>query len=239
MSFEIEDACRGFLGLPRIDLQALAIKKGVSQLLGAKGQLVYKKPESRLPKEIERQILDAVESPSTLLRSMTDWADERVSRKSEKTSVEYARKVEVIRKKQMRLMKNPEQRHNAEFAKLLRDIGPEIILFFYGVGRDARPFLEDILSDENSIIGFLHTVPTSFCNVELSFYRDEQMQRKVQPNDLNDIMMLSIAIPYTDAVVTERMWYRAITQNKLDRLRPTRAFSKLRDLDAWLKEGLN
>src|SRR5260370_39919220 len=32
MSFEIEDACRGFLGLPRIDLQALAIKKGVSQL---------------------------------------------------------------------------------------------------------------------------------------------------------------------------------------------------------------
>ncbi len=238
MSFEIEDACRRFLGLPRLDLQALAIKKGVSQLLGAKGRLVYKKPEARLPKDIEKQILDAVESPSTLLRSMTDWADERVSRESEQYSIEYARKIEALRKKQSRLMK-PEQRHNAEFAKLLRDMIPEIILFFYGVGRDPRPFLEDILTDENSIIHFLHTVPTSFCNVELSFYRDEQMQRKVQPNDLNDIMMLSIAIPYTDAVVTERMWYRAITQNKLDRLRPTRAFSKLRDLDAWLKEELN
>jgi len=239
VDFELENACGSYLGLPVLGLQTLAIKKGVSQIFGAKGQLVYKKPNARLPQEIEKQILNAIESPSTLLRSMTDWADERVSKESEKIGVQYARKVEAIRKKQFRLIKNPEQRHNAEFAKILRDMIPKIMVYFYGVGRDPAPFLESILADKDSVLRFLHTVPTSFCNVELSFYRDEQKQRPVQPNDLNDIAMLSIALPYTDAVVTERMWYRAIIQSKLDGLRPTRAFSKLTDLDAWLKEELN
>jgi hypothetical protein len=234
INYEIEDACRAYLGLLRLDLQKFAIKKGVSQMLGAKAGLVYAKPEARLPKNVEKDLLDAIDSQSTLLRSMTDWADDRIRRDSLKDKEEYARRIEAIRKNQA-LVRDKDRLHKGELAKLLLDMVPEITLFFYGIGQDARPFLEHIGADIDSIMNFFHQTPTSYCNVELSFYRDMLTTRKVQPNDLNDIMMLSIAIPYCDVVVTERMWHRAIVQTKLDVLRPTRVFFKLTDLHAWLE----
>ncbi len=231
---EIEDACRAYSGLLRLDLQKFAIKKGVSQMLGAKAGLVYKKSKARLPKRVEQHLLDAIDSQSTLLHSMTDWADDRISKSALRVNKEYVRKIEAIRKKQA-LVRDKEQLHTGELAKCLLDMIPEIALFFYGIGQDPRPFLERIMADKDSMIEFLHQTPTAFCNVELSFYRDMLTSRKVQPNDLNDIMMLSVAIPYSDAVVTERMWDKAITQYKLDALRPTKVFSGLTDLHSWLE----
>jgi hypothetical protein len=78
------------------------------------------------------------------------------------------------------------------------------------------------LANKTKVIQFFQSMPTSYCLVELLFYRNMQSQRMVDPNDLNDIMSLSIALPYTDVVVTEKIWHTAILQTKLDRLRPTR-----------------
>jgi hypothetical protein len=51
----------------------------------------------------------------------------------------------------------------------------------------------------------------------LTTYQND-MQRRIQPNDLHDILSLSIAIPYSNVVVTERMWQSAIIRTKLDKL---------------------
>lgn len=62
-----------------------------------------------------------------------------------------------------------------------------------------------------------------------------QKTRKIQPNDLNDIMSLSVAIPYSDVVVTEGMWQTAIIQTKLDKLRPTLVLRSEKELASILE----
>jgi hypothetical protein len=57
-----------------------------------------------------------------------------------------------------------------------------------------------------------------------------QKMRRVQPNDLNDIIGLSIAIPYSDVVVTETMWQTAIIQARLNELRPTLVLRSAKEL---------
>jgi hypothetical protein len=64
---EIESACLKQVGLPCYDLQKFAIKKGVSQLVGAKGALVDKDPSHPLPQGLKKKLLETIESPKTLL----------------------------------------------------------------------------------------------------------------------------------------------------------------------------
>ena len=52
----------------------------------------------------------------------------------------------------------------------------------------------------------------------------------MDPNDLNDIMSLSVALPYCDVVLTETMWRAAIIYAKLDKLRPTRVLTTAGEL---------
>jgi len=62
-------------------------------------------------------------------------------------------------------------------------------------------------------------------------------ERKVSPHDLNDIMSLSIALPYCDVVVAERMWQSIILQSKLHRLRSvsTQILKSVHELGPILK----
>jgi hypothetical protein len=79
-------------------------------------------------------------------------------------------------------------------------------------------FAKRVLVDQGSTIRFFQSMPTSYCNAQLTLYRDMQSHRKIQANDLHDIMSLSIAIPYSNVVVTERLWQAAVIQTKLDKL---------------------
>jgi hypothetical protein len=66
-------------------------------------------------------------------------------------------------------------------------------------------------------LGSFRTMPASYCLFELSYFRDMQPQRKVQSNDMNDLMSLCLAIPYCDVVVTERQWANAASQRGIER----------------------
>ena len=63
---------------------------------------------------------------------------------------------------------------------------------------------------------FFKSVPTAYCLFELDFYRNSQQQRKIQPNDFNDIMGLAVAVPYAKVVLTEPIWQNGIKSKKLD-----------------------
>ena len=76
--------------------------------------------------------------------------------------------------------------------------------------------MDSTFGSKEKIFDLFKSIPTAYCFFELDFYRDSQQQRRIQPNDLHDIVGLAIAVPYAKVVVTERFWQNGIKSRKLD-----------------------
>jgi hypothetical protein len=226
---EIEDACHKHLGLPRYDLQKFAIKKGLSHLVGAQSDIEMEVKDSsnlilkeRDLEDLKRYLLGKVDSPEMLL-----WFMERGREKWELMKRQEWEKVTTEKLEQIRLGSQSEIRDNdlrhrvAIVEYFLKVINPKVITYLYSINVDPRVFIDKFLNSLTKDLQFFLSLPTSCCLVELSHYRDMQRGRKISSHDINDIMSLSIAIPYSDVVLTETMWQQAISQTKLDELRPT------------------
>ncbi len=64
--------------------------------------------------------------------------------------------------------------------------------------------------------------------------RHANPQKQWEGNDLNDVMALSVVVPYCDVVVTERQWAHSVGVAKLDRRFNTTVISDLRKLPELL-----
>jgi hypothetical protein len=229
---EIEDACLKALGLQGYDLQKFAIKKGLSQLMGGKAELVWKKPP---PPGLNKELLDKIESSETLLMSLEHGFRKGPLREMQKPAETGAQKIERIRRAQSQIRDN-ELRHRFTLAQYLTsEIGPKIVKFLLDIHINPKAFADKFLKEKTQIIRLFQSMPTSYNVVELSFRRDMLAERNVHPHDLNDIMSLAIALPYSDVVVTERMWHTMIVQDKLDKLRPTRVLTSVQQLGPILR----
>jgi hypothetical protein len=217
---EIKNAVLEYMGRPpKYDLSTFVFKKGVSQLLGATGTLVAKDSKNKLPPELKRKILTNIESADTLLLLMkyglsapfvTNWI---------KNGQTEARKLEQIRKSFQSRYKDTNRLRRAILGDYLGfSIGPKMMPFLMSVHPNPQSFINNVTKDPDEIVRFFQLIPTAFCYVQLTIYRDLQTMRTIQANDMHDIMGLSIAIPYTDVVVTEKLWQTAIIQTKLDKL---------------------
>ena len=229
---EVEDACLKQLGFKGYDLQSWAVRKGLSHMLGAKLQLVARKP---LHPDLERKLLVAADSPEALLLAMKQGFGDTVASMLRRAAA--AEKLEQIRLLESQIKDN-RMRHKATIAQyLLSQIGPRLFTFLSSMNIDPNVILQSAFTNEEHIIRFFRSMPTSYCNAELVFRRDMLKERKIAPNDLHDIMSLSIGIPYSDVVVTEKMWHSIIVQAKLDRLRPTRILGSVQQLPSVLPSG--
>ncbi len=196
---EIEDACLKRLGLQGYDLAKFAVKKGLSQLMGSKIDLVSSKP---LPDGLKKLMLDKIESLETLQLVMEHGLSELENEKMRRDAKIASEKIEKIRLSQSAI-KDQNLRHRATIARYLIDeINPKVISFLMEIRVNPKSFSNAFLTDQKQILGFFQSMPTSYCNVELSYRRDVLKERKTDPNDLNDIMSLSIALPYCDVVIT-------------------------------------
>ena len=95
----------------------------------------------------------------------------------------------------------------------------------------AKNFFEQ---SEIDIDEFLEKLPTALCSFTLLFQRDQQTQRAIQINDMADIWHLTLAIPYSDIVVTEKMWASIAKGAKLDEKCNTVILSSLSELFRFL-----
>ena len=217
---EMKNAILEYMGrAPKYDLSTFVFKKGMSQLLGAKGTLVTKDPKNKLPPEVEKKILDKIETADTLLWLMKYGLSAPFVTKWLENGQAEARKLEQIRKSFQSQFKDTNLLHRAILGDyFVFSIGPKMMPFLMSIHPDPQSFINTITKDKDEIMRFFQSMPTAFCNVQLTIYRDLQTMRKIQANDLHDIMGLSIAIPYSNVVVTETMWQTAIVQSKLDKL---------------------
>jgi len=199
---ELEDACLRTIGVSGYELQNFAVKKGLSQLMGAKPELVSRMP---LRDELRKKISEKIESPETLLMVMRNGLSEAAINYMRKEVEEAAEKIEQIRKELSSKITGDDLRHRATLAQyLISEIFPKVIEFLLYALVDPKWFAEKFLGDENQIIRFFRLMPTAYNIVELGYRRDELNRREVDPHDLDDMMGLSIALPYCDVVVHER-----------------------------------
>lgn len=89
--------------------------------------------------------------------------------------------------------------------------------------------------NQKEILELLDNIPTALCLFTLIFERDQQLQRPIQANDFNDIWFLSLAIPYSDIVVTEKMWTSISKRTKLDVKCNTIILSSIKELEEYIQ----
>jgi hypothetical protein len=63
--------------------------------------------------------------------------------------------------------------------------------------------------------GMLRMLPSRHV-VQSMYMQHAQSQKRWKPNDLHDISALGVAVPYCDAVATERHWVSMLRQRKVD-----------------------
>ena len=106
----------------------------------------------------------------------------------------------------------------------------------------AKKFLEEIVKWDPSVYDFekyvnqgdefvetlLQLFPSHYTYVTLKNARD--LQDGGKPNDIYDIISLAVAIPYSDAVVTETIWKTTAERQGLNQLYGTDVFDSLGSL---------
>ena len=76
----------------------------------------------------------------------------------------------------------------------------------------------------------LEKIPTALTLVQLTMRRDMQFDRPIEVNDIADIWGMSLVIPYSDIVVTEKMMASLAKQSKLDSICNTKILTSVHEL---------
>jgi hypothetical protein len=104
-----------------------------------------------------------------------------------------------------------------------------------GAMRRAGFSIDVLIDGEQEGMGaFVEAVPTILTSSELERHRHVASQKPWERQDLNDIGALSVAIPYCDVVVTERLWTDAAERSELSEKFGTVVISDLADLTRHL-----
>jgi len=81
----------------------------------------------------------------------------------------------------------------------------------------------------------VYAIPSRWVEREMRRLRHANPQMQWKGNDLNDVMALSVAVPYCDVVVTERQWTHLVRVAKVDQRFKTKVISDLRRLPELLE----
>lgn len=81
----------------------------------------------------------------------------------------------------------------------------------------------------------VYAIPSRWVEREMRRQRHTNPQKQWEGNDLNDVMALSVAVPYCDVVVTERQWAHFANVAKLDQRFKTKVIRDLRELPELLR----
>src|SRR5208282_5263323 len=218
IKFELDNACRRLCGNNQVDLRSVIFGKGISHMLGKKPDITTQSGGQIDPK-LRSYLLNEVLSAETILKLLKWGVSRDTIVEQNKRARSLAETIEKIRE-ETKSIKDADLRHSVELVKYFHSsIDPPLIkcLLKHGVSPDV---IGTTFSSKAKIMNFFRTIPSAYCNFELDFYRNSQKQRKIQPNDMHDIMGLAVAVPYANVVITEPIWQNGIKSRKLDLINP-------------------
>jgi hypothetical protein len=219
------------LGLPAQNVRDLVLGRGISNLIGGKPQLILKRGAKslELPQEIKKKLSERLESTETIELALK----QKRPRSLDKGMKESIEKMEKIRGELARIKDNDLRKRLFLARNLSEMVLPELAKILYE-NRLPADFVIKEKPTREDIYGFLDSVPTALCFLTLIYQRDQQFQRPIEMNDFNDIWFLTLAIPYSDIVVTEKMFASIAKRAKLDRKCKTVILTSISELGVYV-----
>jgi hypothetical protein len=230
IDLEAENLILKILDSSPINIRERYVGKGFARLMGAKPEATSEKIDKKILAKINQKASEELDKPETLeyLMSIQYKNDEEKRR-----TIEAIKTQERIREKIKDIKDNDLRRKAFMLQNFQATVMPIIARKLYEI-QAPRIFMERMFENFNIDI-FLENFPTALCFFTLLFQRDQQYQRAIQFNDMEDIWHLTLAIPYCDIVVTENMWTSIAKQSKLDKKCNTTILSSINELDKYPK----
>lgn len=150
----------------------------------------------------------------------------------EEERAQYVETLESIRKEYDDIADTDEERREQLIIESFRnDVLPGLLHTAEQIPLDVD--LLSIIARDTAIKGFedfFMQFPTYFTHLDLILGRDFHRHRDIEGNDLNDVMALAVAIPYSDFVVTEKFFAGVAHQQNLPDRFDTTIRTDLQDL---------
>ena len=230
LDIEIQNLVLKTLGLPQYNIRKYWLGRGIPHLIGQKPSVISDGHiDLKVLKKLEKELLNILDDPKSLELLLT----KKFSDKSlERENINAVNQFEKIRKN-LQIIKDNDLRHRCFLAQnITATITPRLVKTLIKF-KLPKEFIK-ILIPQDDIEKFLTSIPTALCEFKLLFYRDQQLQRSIKVNDIADIWHLTLAIPYSDVVITENMWVTIAKQAKLDIICDTKMLSSIMDLIDYL-----
>ena len=91
--------------------------------------------------------------------------------------------------------------------------------------------IDDVLAlGADGLTEFMLDLPSRAGLLELAWQQHANSDTRWEPNDLNDLVYLSVAVGYCDIVVTERRWRHMFNRSPIGKQPGTLVLSRLADL---------
>jgi len=225
LRWEVINAMLSELRKPKLiepnELSQLVVAQGIFTLVGRSGTL-----KGDVPEETKKTILKKLNSAEMVNYFLTTPLDA-------KKDNEYSKTMEPLRQHMMKI-KDKTRRHYASYADYFTGV---IVPILVDIEKYGWIFRQQFASfDKGAMIAFLKKIPSAYCEMELSHGRNADLGRPIKDNDLNDILGLSVAIPYCDIVAAERMFISIAKRAKLSELYETELVSTFEELSICLDE---
>ncbi|WP_122089889.1 hypothetical protein [Halalkalicoccus subterraneus] len=137
-----------------------------------------------------------------------DFAANLPDLRDEEERTDYVETLEPIRQEYEDIADTDEERREQLIIESFRnDVLPRLIHTAEQLPIDVNIF--SIIARDTAFNGFddfFMQFPTYYAHLDLILGRDFHRRRDIEANDLNDVMALAVAIPYTDAVITENFF---------------------------------
>lgn len=193
-----------------------------------------------LDEEVRKELLETVESDwaSELVLEDEEIRDSLGSREHEEELVD--RLEEIREENEEQFNDNANRRKHEVLGYFSEEVIPEVlqkvqIELIIAPADSVNPQMDhrisqERLESEEYAFEWIQDFPAIYTHVNLTVERDLQQHRDIQPNDLNDLMALSVAIPYCDVVVTENFWAHIASQVGVDELYNTKVTSDIEEV---------
>lgn len=211
IDMEVRNQILRLYGCQPVNLHNFVLGKGICHLIGVKPTII-KRPGANVsgepPIDVKEKMMGYIESPKAMLDAFLLSYDNAIT---EERYAEVVKKMELNRKNLLGIA-NKNDRRKFVFADFMIDIiGPPVskMLAELNLPKESMFFKNWRKQDFDN---FIDNIPTALSLFSLVVKRDQQLHRPIQVNDIPDVWALSMAIPYSDIVVTEKLWTSIVTQ---------------------------
>lgn len=243
--FEIKNYFSRKLGTSEYDILDLAIGQEFKHLMVGEPSVSSDKIGKKELDQVNQKIHELIQNPEFIKEIFY-----KPSEKDEKNRLKYIKRAENVRKP-LYTMDTDRQRKvyqtTQDFAYLMRKI-----METYRLTDDYARKISDLdkvsylLMIRSSIprnlrtykdrLKFMKEFPLFYTHCTLIDFRDRDLKRKIQANDLIDIVSYVLPIVYFNVVVGERYFINLARQAKLDDEYDTTLISRLSELNNYLEQ---